>query len=124
MSKRSGAEPRRATLSAQSRITRNLASEVVGADELPHEWLLRVARGEKQRVHRLVVRNDPNTGVELSRDWIEETWYPNMEQRLDAARAAAPYFAPKLALHVVAPNATAPDALKALFGELAAKLPV
>ena len=45
-----------------------------GNGELPHEFLLRIARGEE----------------------IDGT-KPTFEQRMDAASVAAPYFAPKLA---------------------------
>lgn len=46
---------------------------------LPHEWLLKVMLGEQ----------------------LIEGVVPTFEQRLDAAKAAAPYYAPRLATHTV-----------------------
>ena len=55
--------------------------------ELPHEFLLRVARGELIQTKIL----DPITGQ------IKEVYdAPSLEVRIDAAKACAPYFAPKL----------------------------
>ena len=63
---------------------------------LPHEILLSMARGEPQRE----VMVDPNTGMVLRHpDTGEElVRYVNLdvEQRRDAAKAAAPYYAPKI----------------------------
>lgn len=53
--------------------------------ELPHEFLLRVARGE---------------GIDLIEEregqLIERTYYPNFTDRVEAATSCANYFAPKL----------------------------
>lgn len=54
--------------------------------ELPHEFLLRVVRGELIRQKSL---NDDGT--------VKESYLvPTMEMRLEAAKSAAPYFAPKI----------------------------
>jgi hypothetical protein len=55
--------------------------------ELPHEFLLRVARGEP--IMRTVI--DKETGWDTQ---VQEVY--DFEQRKDAAKAAAPYFAPKI----------------------------
>lgn len=57
--------------------------------ELPHEFLARVSRGDPIAMRVL----DPKTGKT-----VEETYHPTFEERAQAARDAAPYFAPKLAL--------------------------
>lgn len=56
--------------------------------ELPHEFLLRVARGE---VVKHKVKN-PLSGL-----YEDEDYVPKWEDRMDAAKSAAPYFAPKFA---------------------------
>lgn len=66
---RGGARPGAAT-----RRTREIADKAAESGMLPHEFLLAVVRGEAVG------------GVT-----------PTFDQRLDAAKAAAPFFAPKLA---------------------------
>jgi len=92
---------------------------------LPHEWLLAVSRGEGIVHKRWVVKFDAK-GKEVSRDLIEEIIYADFTTRIDASKAAAPFYAPKLVAQTVTTpgsssgsNATA-DALKAI----AAVLPV
>lgn len=58
---------------AVSKLAHEAIARAKTSGELPHEFLLRVARGEK-------------VGGKL----------PALALRLDAAKAAAPYFAPKL----------------------------
>lgn len=115
-----GAQP----LSRSSRIDGEQAKARAQAYELPHEWLYRVARGDPIKQRRLQIKVDPDTGVELSRKWVEEDWYASFEQRISAAREAAPYYAPRLASHTVAPATTNIEALRELFSELARRLPV
>lgn len=91
--------------------------------ELPHEWLYRVARGDAIKQRRLRITIDPNTGIETGRVWVEDEWYASFEQRMAAAKEAAPYFAPRLAAHTVSPGATDIEALRKLFAALADKLP-
>lgn len=67
---------------------------------LPHEWLLNVMRGEPIMQKRLVEYTDGQSGITALRV-IEEPYYPPPEFRLEAAKAAAPYYAPKLAVKVV-----------------------
>ena len=57
-----------------TRKTREIADRAATAGEMPHEFLLRVMRGE-----------------------AVDGAVPTFAERLDAAKAAAPYFAPKLA---------------------------
>lgn len=63
---------------------------------LPHEWLLLVVRGEPVEQTRWEVTRN-RAGKELKRELITEMVYPSLDARIDAAKAVAPYFAPKLA---------------------------
>jgi hypothetical protein len=67
---------------------------------LPHEWLLKVMRGEPIRQKYTVDITDKN-GKVLRTEIHERDWYPQMDARLEAARAAAPYYAPRLATQVI-----------------------
>jgi hypothetical protein len=83
-----------------NRLSAEAIAEAMATGELPHQFLLRVARGAKIGDYQ-----------------------PTFAERLDAAKAAAPYYAPKLsaidariegegasALNVVVVPAKAPDA--------------
>lgn len=111
-------------LSARDRITPAVAEARKSAQELPHEWLFRLARGEAIQQKRLRTTFDPATGVELSREWVTEKYYATIDQRIDCAKAAAPYYAPRLATTNLQSPATDTDALRELFAGLAARLPV
>lgn len=89
---------------------------------LPHEWLLRVSRGEGILHRRWVTKYDLR-GNEKSRELVEEEVYADFPTRLDAAKAAAPYFAPKLASQTVNVAGT-PEAVAKALTDLAEKLPV
>ena len=94
---------------------------------LPHEILLNIARGLPVKIHNLVITYHGKSsgpqlqGKEKSREWIEEDYYPTFPEILDAVKAAAPYFAPKLAAQLIAANS--PESLAAAMAELAKKLP-
>jgi hypothetical protein len=62
--------------------------------ELPHEFLLRIVRGEEIRHGK-----DKETGQPI---YVT----PTIEQRIECAKAAAPYFAPKLSTIEVVKNLT------------------
>lgn len=110
-------------LTRRTPISKRTAAARAQAFELPHEWLLRVARGERIRQRRLVVTFDPQSGVETSRAWVEEDWYATFEQRMAAAKECAPFYAPKLAAHTITPAQNDIDALRELFAALAERLP-
>lgn len=67
---------------------------------LPHEWLLMIARGEAIEQKRWDVKFYAN-GREKSRELVTEMIYPDLAMRQDSAKAAAPYYAPKLATQLV-----------------------
>tara|TARA_R110000868_G_scaffold71284_1_gene208962 strand:- start:582 stop:962 length:381 start_codon:yes stop_codon:yes gene_type:complete len=110
---------------ALSKVTAKSKQVAQETGLLPHEWLLAVSRGEGIVHKRWVVKHDTK-GKEVSRDLVEEVIYADFPTRIDASKAAAPFYAPKLAAQTVTTpgnpsgsNATA-DALKAI----AAVLPV
>jgi hypothetical protein len=99
----------------------------VGADKLlPHELLLKIAHGECFRIRRLVIvyfKSGAQKGQEKERKWIEEDYYPSFTEQVDAAKAAAPYYAPRLATQVIKTDEQTADALTAVMKELSKKLP-
>lgn len=107
-----------ATVSAKAR------AEAAATGLLPHEWLLMVARGEPIKQRRLQISVDKK-GKEVSREWIEEEIYPDFPTRVDAAKAAAPFYAPKLAVQVVSPTGTNnSDKVAEALKTIAEQLPV
>ena len=89
---------------------------------LPHEWLLKVSRGEGIVHKRWVVKYDAK-GNEKSHDLVEEEVYADFPTRLDAAKAAAPFYAPKLAVQTVSVSGNS-DAVAETLKSIAEKLPV
>lgn len=69
--KRQGAGRKQGSI---SRMAKQARAKAEATGQLPHEFLLAVVRGEKMG-----------------------KWTPKPAQRIDAAKAAAPYFAPKMA---------------------------
>lgn len=111
------------------KITTQARKEAKAAGLLPHEWLLLVCRGDgiKQMVE--VEVRDKRTGRLTGEVKLEEKIiYPAFDVRIDAAKAAAPYYAPKLAVRIAeggeggagGSTKTVVDALR----ELAKGLPV
>lgn len=72
---------------SMSKLAQAAVEAAKATGELPHEFLLRMARG--QPIFREVI--DPETG-EITQ--VQEQY--GIEERRDAAKAAAPYFAPKI----------------------------
>jgi hypothetical protein len=93
---------------------------------MPHEILLKAARGEAFKVKTLVIvkyKSGPNKGQEKERRWVESEYYPTYNEQIEAARSAAPYFAPRLATSTVKTDENTADALTQVMKELAGKLP-
>ena len=89
---------------------------------LPHEWLLNIVRGEPVEQKRWKIERDEN-GKEISRELVVEIVYPDFPVRMDAAKAASPYYAPRLATQTVSVqggNEAVAEALKLM----ATRLPV
>jgi hypothetical protein len=69
------------------RLEDKIVEAAASEGELPHEFLLRIMRGG-------VV---PQDVINVKTGEVEQVFsIPSLEQRIDAAKAAAPYFAPKL----------------------------
>lgn len=108
-------------------LTRKAREEAQRTGVLPHEWLLSVSRGEAVTHMRLKIeyhKSGPNKGEEKSREWVEEIIYADFPTRLDAAKAAAPYYAPKLATQTINVGAKNADAVVDALRTLADQLPV
>lgn len=77
---------------AMSKLAKEARERAQETGELPHEILLSIARGNPQPVRSVAYDEDSGeitvkiTGYEI----------PDLEQRKDAAKAGAPYFAPKI----------------------------
>jgi hypothetical protein len=63
---------------------------------LPHEFLAHIASGAPVR-HTFQQPIFNSDGVQTGLRTQELDVYPDLEQRIDAAKASAPYFAPRLA---------------------------
>lgn len=67
---------------------------------LPHEWLLKVVRGEPIEQNYTVDVLDKKGNI-IGQEVMTKTVYPDLPMRHDAAKAAAPYYAPRLATQVI-----------------------
>lgn len=83
-----------------SRFSQTLVEGAKATGLLPHEILLSVARGHPIEQKRWAITYDKN-GKEKTRELITEVIYPAPELRVECAKAAAPYYAPRLAAHVI-----------------------
>ncbi len=104
------------------KITTKAREEAMKAGLLPHEWLLKVSRGEGIVHKRWVVEYDAK-GNEKSKKLVEEEFYADFPTRIDAAKAAAPYYAPRLATQTVSISGNS-DAVSEALKSIAEKLPV
>jgi len=96
-----GARPGGGRLKGRKQTVSNQArEEAAAAGLLPHEWLLKVARGEPIPHKQWKIIYDKK-GNELSRELVEVEVYADFATRIDAAKAAAPYYAPRLATQQV-----------------------
>lgn len=94
-----------------NRYTREAIEKAQQTGLLPHEILLSMARGEPQQE----IHIDPHTGKHITK------YVPlDVEQRKDAAKAAAPYFAPKISTVEVIKNVDDAE-LDRIIAELAAQ---
>ena len=106
-----------------------LAKELSDTEEkdlLPHEILLKIARGECFKLRHLVIdvyKTGEFQGQERARYWEEYIYNPTFAERIDACKAAAPYFAPRLSAQTIGAEATSVEALTNVLAELGAKMP-
>lgn len=89
----------------------------------PHEWLLDVALGKPILQKRWVITYGRN-GKESKRELVEEEIYVDVKDRIDAAKAAAPFFAPRLATQTLAVKPSTGKTMESLMKKFAEKLPV
>ena len=78
-----------------NKVSRATVLKARKTGELPHEFLLRVMRG-RDKFKSVVVLADGKTK--------SITRYPTLAERFDAARVAAPYYAPRLVASMVEDN--------------------
>lgn len=81
-------------------LTEKARAEAKLSGLLPHEWLLKVARGEPVMQARSI--NIVNKkGAVIGQEIVIEEVYADFATRVEAAKAAAPYYAPRLATHYI-----------------------
>ena len=105
-------------------ISKVSAAEARAAAEsglLPHEWLLKVSRGEGIEHTRWNITRDED-GNEISRELVSEIVYAEFPIRIDAAKAASPFYAAKLTAQAI--SITGTDAVAQTLKHIAEKLPV
>ena len=90
---------------AVSKVSALARAEAKASGILPHEWLLKVVRGEpiEQTYFKDVLDSRGNFKC---RELTTEMVYPSLDMRADAAKAAAPYYAPRLATQVITVRST------------------
>lgn len=107
---------------ALSKVTAKAKQAAMETGLLPHEWLLKVSRGEPIEHKRWVTKYDAK-GKEKGRELVTEEIYADFPTRLDAAKAASPFYAPKLAVQTVSVTGNS-DAVSDTLKAIAEKLPV
>lgn len=87
-------------LGAVQKVTNQAREEAAKTGLLPHEWLLKVARGEP--IEQTFWKDELDArGNFKGKKLVTEEVYPSLEMRADSAKAAAPYYAPRLATQVI-----------------------
>ena len=95
------------------KVTLEAKLRAAEAGMLPHEWLLAVSRGEPMKQMIKKITYDAK-GRLKSEEWIEVEHYADYQTRVDCAKAAAPFYAPKLATQTVTLGGTNEQVVKAL----------
>lgn len=114
-------------LGSKQKITTKARQEAMATGLLPHEWLLKVSRGEGIEQKRWKIeyyKSGPKAGTEKSRELITEVVYADFPTRIDAAKAAAPFYAPRLAVQSVKVSPDSGDAVAETLKQIAEQLPV
>lgn len=84
----------------QRRLKRAQQAEATGM--LPHEFLLLVSQGHPIKQHDWEYKYNKDGEITSKKKIIVDV-YPDFEMRIDAAKACAPYYAPKLATQMIKP---------------------
>lgn len=101
MATRGGARPNSGRRPGAKQLMSELSqAEAKLAGILPHEWLLKVVRGDPIEQSYTVNVVDKK-GKIIGQEVMTKTVYPDLHMRHDAAKAAAPYYAPRLATQVI-----------------------
>jgi len=101
MATRGGARPNSGRPPGSKLVVTQLAqAEAKLAGILPHEWLLKVVRGDPIEQSYTIDVVDKK-GQVIGQEVMTKTVYPDLQMRHDAAKAAAPYYAPRLATQVM-----------------------
>lgn len=108
---------------SKQKVTAQAREAAMETGLLPHEWLLKVSRGEPIEQKRWVIVYDKN-GKEKSRELVTDEVYADFPTRIDAAKAAAPFYAPKLAVQQVNVKGGDSGLVAETMKEIAEKLPV
>lgn len=116
-------------MSTKSSVSQLVAERAAQTGELPHEILLRAARGEP-----FITRKEVEVGKQRGYappdeadslvECVEEIYYPTYHEQIDAAKAAAPYYVPRLATQIIKAGDGTADTVVETLKQLAAKLPV
>jgi hypothetical protein len=99
---------------SNTRLTQEAIRRAEQTGLLPHEILLDMARGKPQKVQHVKTLDDGSVRVE--EEWVSV----DLETQKDAAKAAAPYYAPKLST-VETVQGMSDDDLDQLLASLAAE---
>ena len=107
---------------AKNKISKAAIKAAKETGVLPHEWLLSVARGDaiEQKRHEIVRDKDGNE----TKIVVAEMIYPDIGVRMDAAKAAAPFYAPKLATKVISMQGGGTEAMIEMMKIISDRLPV
>lgn len=115
---------KRARTGVLSRMAAQNINRAATSGLLPHEILLSIARGEQQDVHHWNPDAEPTDPARKARGergaFVRSITYPDLAMRMSAAKDAAPYYAPKLAMMEMF-NAASDDELDAAIVRLAAE---
>lgn len=122
-----GSGPKRGTKRITNRAQRDARNKALaGGYLLPNEILLRAANGEcfkQKKLHITYYRSGPEKGQVKSKEWVEEDYWPTVAEQIDAAKAAAPYYAHRLAMQTLTTDDGTTEALAEIMKQLASKLP-
>ena len=110
----------------ENRADKRLAAYKAESNELPHEFLLSISQGKPIKQKRLTIKyyeSGPNVGKVMTKEWVEEDYYPDFQTRVSAAKSAAPYYAPRLASQTIDTGKDVTEVLSDLLFELSTELP-
>lgn len=105
-----------------ARLTNETREAAMRSGMLPHEWLLKVSRGEPITHTYVNVVTDDHGNI-IAKNIITDEHYATWAERIDCAKAAAGYYAPKLAAQMVQVNEDKSVDFLGLMQSFSLKLP-